>query len=306
LTPTPLSNRDAALFHNAFHYAPIGMALVGLDGRFMVANASAFAMLGYTEDELYAKSYKEITHPEDLEQDNAYVQQLLDGDIDSYQMEKRYFHKNGEVIHSLLTVSLVCDEQGEPLHFISQLVDVTETVKNKQQLTALNKRIADTLESISDAFYTIDHNYRFIYANQAAKQFFRIDEQQLIGRIIWEVFPSLIGTTSQQQLTIASSSKQPVQFEDYILPYNQWFEVKAYPSEFGLSVHSHNITERKRTADKLLESEKSFRLLAENSSDIISKHTMDGITTYISPACYPLLQGCRINRQISLLVVSSR
>ncbi len=289
MTPTPLSNHDAAWFRDAFLYAPIGMALVGLDGRFMLVNPSILAILGYTEEELYALSYEEITYPEDQEQDRAYVQQLLAGELNSFRIEKRYFHKNGALIHCLLTVSLVHDEHGAPLHFIAQLVDITESIQNKEELTALHKRIAETLESISDGFYTVDHDYKFIYANQAAIQFFRKTKDQLIGQNIWEVFPALSESTSMQQLAYACSSKQPVRFEEYIVPYNQWFEAKAYPSEFGLSVHFHNITERKRTADKLLESEQSFRLLAENSSDIISKHAMDGKVTYISPACFPLL-----------------
>ena len=125
---------------DAFHYAPIGIALVAPDGRWLKVNHAVCAMVGCTEDELLSKTFQDITHPDDLETDLGQVRQMLDGTIKTYQMEKRYFHKNGAVVWALLTVSLVRDEEGNPLHFISQLLDITErkTIENVQ--TFLSER----------------------------------------------------------------------------------------------------------------------------------------------------------------------
>lgn len=282
-------NRGADLFRSAFHYAPIGMALVDLDGRFIVANPSIHTLLGYGENELSGMTYAQITHPDDLDQDSRYVKQLLDGEIDTYQMQTRYFKKSGDTVTVLLSVSLVYDEQGNPGHFIFQMMDISEKEKAMSDVKQLTMRITNVFESISDTFFSLDNQYRFIFTNAAAQELFKRSEPELIGQSIWEVLPGLTGTISQQEYKLAMENHQQRLFEQFFPKLNHWFEVNVYPSESGLSVHFRQITERKRTADKLLESEKSFRLLAENSSDMISKHNRDGIFTYVSPACYTLL-----------------
>ncbi len=111
---------DAALreseerFRSAYEYAVIGMALVGLDGRWLQANRALCNFTGYTEQELLATTFQAITHPDDLEIDLANVRSLLAGEILSYQMEKRYIHKHGATIWALLSVSLVRDAQRQP------------------------------------------------------------------------------------------------------------------------------------------------------------------------------------------------
>ncbi len=289
LTLISKPNREADLFRSAFHYAPIGMALVDLDGSILVANPSALIMLGYEEKELCSKTYEHITHPDDLEEDNRYVKQLLLGEIDTYQMQKRYFKKTGETVTVLLSVTLVYDKEENPLHFISQMMDISEKTQAVSEVKQLTKHITTILESISDAFFSLDEQYCFIYTNKAAQTLFRKSEEELTGRNIWELYPWLVGSISQIECKLAMQLREQRLYEQFVPLLNDWFEANLYPSEFGLSVHFRQITERKRTADKLRESEKSFRLLAENSSDMISKHDRNGLFTYVSPACYALL-----------------
>ncbi|WP_226343191.1 sensor domain-containing diguanylate cyclase [Methylophaga pinxianii] len=112
-------------FRNAFDTAAIGMAIVGLDGRWLEVNSALCRMLGYSEEELLDKTFVDVTHPDDLDLDLDYLRKLLNGDLEHYQMEKRYFHKTGDVIFVLLSVSVVRNERGEVIHFISQIEDVT-------------------------------------------------------------------------------------------------------------------------------------------------------------------------------------
>jgi PAS domain S-box-containing protein len=113
-------------FRGSFERAAIGMALVGTEGRFLRVNGSLCETLGFPERELLGKTFQEITHPDDLDADLDQVRRMLDGEIRTYQMEKRYFHKEGQVVWALLSVSLVHDEEGEPLYFVSQIQDITE------------------------------------------------------------------------------------------------------------------------------------------------------------------------------------
>ncbi|QSQ25407.1 PAS domain S-box protein [Pyxidicoccus parkwayensis] len=131
-----LRNSEAR-FRTSFEDAPIGMALVGLDGRFLHVNGALGTILGYSPKELVARTFQEITWPEDLEVDLAHVQRLLQGEIESYQLEKRYLHKQGHLVSVLLTASLVRDSQGAPLHFVSQLQDISERKQLEQALRFL-------------------------------------------------------------------------------------------------------------------------------------------------------------------------
>jgi diguanylate cyclase (GGDEF)-like protein/PAS domain S-box-containing protein len=113
-------------FRTAFDNAPIGVALVGTDGGWLRVNAALCDLVGHDEEALLATTFQDITHPDDLDADLALVGELLAGHIRTYQLEKRYIRADGEVVWALLSVSLVRDDDGTPLHFVSQLQDITE------------------------------------------------------------------------------------------------------------------------------------------------------------------------------------
>jgi len=121
-------------FHEAFVHAPIGMAIVGLDGRFLEVNESLCRMLGYSAAALMGRTFQDITHPDDLDTDLAYAAQLLAGEIERYRMEKRYYDASGHVVWIELSGSIVRDDQGEPMHFIAQIQDISERRRREDEL----------------------------------------------------------------------------------------------------------------------------------------------------------------------------
>jgi diguanylate cyclase (GGDEF)-like protein/PAS domain S-box-containing protein len=122
------------LFETAFLEAPIGMALVGLDGRWMKVNAAACSITGWSETELLRRTFQDVTHPDDLDADLAHLEMLLAGEIARYQMEKRYVTRAGGLIWVLLSVTLVRDAAGAPRHFISQIEDISAPKRAQRQL----------------------------------------------------------------------------------------------------------------------------------------------------------------------------
>jgi diguanylate cyclase (GGDEF)-like protein/PAS domain S-box-containing protein len=118
--------RATEQFTSAFAHAPIGMALVGLDGRFLRVNRALCDLVGHDEGDLLALSFQDITHAEDLDADLALIEAVLRGERSDYTMEKRYVRADGGVIWALLAVSLVTDADGVPLHFVSQIQDISE------------------------------------------------------------------------------------------------------------------------------------------------------------------------------------
>lgn len=133
-------------FSSAFEYASIGMALVGLDGNFNKVNNSLCKLLGYTARELKALSFQDITHPDDLNTDIDFVNKMVAGTIDTYSMEKRYFHKDGSTIWINLSVSMVTDDDGKPKYFISQIENITDWKNAEITLLEQQSRITNILD----------------------------------------------------------------------------------------------------------------------------------------------------------------
>lgn len=141
---TPPTGLDAMQFCMAIEHSPIGTALVGLDGSWLNVNAALRDFLGYRVEEFSALTFQDITFAEDLGADLALMEQLVAGDIPSYQMEKRYIRKDGEVVWAKLTVSLVRDEAGAPRFFISHVQDIAlrKAVEAERQRLADRARLA--------------------------------------------------------------------------------------------------------------------------------------------------------------------
>lgn len=133
-TTNNILEESESRFHSAFDFAAIGMALVSLEGQWLKVNKSLCQLTGYTEEELLKTTFQAITYPEDLETDLNYVRQLLAGDIITYQMEKRYIHKNGSLIWVLLNVSLLRNADNKPCYFIAQIQDIDLQKKAELEL----------------------------------------------------------------------------------------------------------------------------------------------------------------------------
>ncbi len=118
--------RDAEeRFRRAFEDAPIGMSLVACDGRFLRVNRTLSEITGYSTEELLARSFQDITHPDDLGADLDQAERLLADEIRAYQMEKRYRRADGSIVWVMISVSLVRDGSGQPLYFVAQIEDIT-------------------------------------------------------------------------------------------------------------------------------------------------------------------------------------
>lgn len=159
---------QAEQFRGAFDAVPVGMALVDLDGHWKAVNDALCHKLGYSRDELLALDFQALTHPDDLDADLDNVNKLLAGEIDAYRMVKRYFRKSGELIWAQLSVSLIRDDAGAPLHFVSQILNITAERQARQSLEASEGRLRGLFEmSPVGILLVAGHDGRIIDANNA-------------------------------------------------------------------------------------------------------------------------------------------
>ena len=124
-------------FRRAFEDSPIGMALVATDGQFLRVNRTLCEITGFADAELLERTFQDITHPEDLAEDVDQVERAVNGEIRTYGMEKRYVRPDGEIVWVRLSVTLVRDDDGSPLYFVSEVEDVGERKRSQLELQRL-------------------------------------------------------------------------------------------------------------------------------------------------------------------------
>ncbi|QOL50281.1 sensor domain-containing protein [Massilia litorea] len=137
------------------------------------------------------------------------------------------------------------------------------------ELQAMSRQLLGTLEAMSDAFYTLDKGWRFTYLNEAAERLLRRSRHELLGKVLWEAYPDLVGTHFGAQYEFAMARRQPVAFEEYYAPLQAWKDVRIFPTEEGLATYTTEITERKRLQEMEREAAERFRMVARVTSDII-------------------------------------
>lgn len=142
-----------ARFRGAFDASSIGMALVSREGRFLQVNPALCGIVGYTAEELLARTFQDITHPDDVDTDRDLLRQLLANEINTYQIEKNYICKSADSITGRLTVSIVRDAGGEPPYFVAQLQDITPFKASGAALREAEARYRSLVEQIPAAVY---------------------------------------------------------------------------------------------------------------------------------------------------------
>ncbi len=139
----------------------------------------------------------------------------------------------------------------------------------EEELARSNEKVTQILESISDAFFTLDKDWRFTYVNKEAQNILKASREQLLDQNIWEMFPQALGTVFQTEYERAAQESSSVQFESYYAPFDKWFEVRVYPYQDGLSVYFRDCSERRMAQEIQLQASKRNAHIADMLQQII-------------------------------------
>ncbi len=195
-------------FRLAFEEAPIGMALVALDGRFVRVNHVLCEILGYTADELMGLSFQAITHPDDVDANVAVAGQLTRREVSRYQRGKRYVRKDGSVVDVMLSVSIARDRDGSPLHYISQVEDITERKRLENALRLAEAKSSGILAISADAIISIDENQRITMFNEGAEKTFGYPRAEAIGVPVEQLIPERFRAAHREHVDAFASGPQ--------------------------------------------------------------------------------------------------
>ena len=259
---------DTQLFRDVFNASPIGIAVENFDGQPLFVNPALCAMLGCSEEELYRKHCADFSPPEDAEKDWALFQQLRAGSIDHYQLEKRYFRRNGSLVWGNLTVSLL-KGRSSPL-ILAMLEDITD----KKRADEARFRHAAIVESSEDAIASVTLDGVIASWNAGAQRIFGYTESEAVGKSVTLLVPPERLDEEKKILETLKADRRIDQFETVrVSKTGERIDVSMSISPIkdsadkivGFSGISRNITERKRAEERLREYEKAV----EGAEDII-------------------------------------
>lgn len=287
-------------FHNIMDNAPVGIAAVSLEGQFIQVNRALGRITGYKPEELQCLTYQEITYPEDLPANIIKVQQLLEGKITSYQMEKRYICKDNKIIWVQVTRSLLRDEiTSAPLYFIAQVENITERKLAEEKLRKSAEEIADLYDNAPCGYHSLDANGVFVRMNTTELQWLGYMRDEVIGKM---KFSDLLTPTSLRifQENASEFNKQGFMYDlevEMLRKDGSTFIVllnatgnKTYGDRYVMSRSTmFNITERKRTERALQESEERFRNIMDNAPIGMAMQSLEGKFLQVNRALCEIL-----------------
>ena len=275
--------RSEELFKGAFETAAHGMVLADTSGCFVKVNNAFTKIVGYNGKELLCKHFKDITYPDDVKLDSSYVKKLLKGEIPSFQIEKRYNHKKGNVVWVNLNVALIRDFEGKPLQFVAQMIDITERKRAEEELNQSMGFLNSIIENIPLGLQIFDNDGLTIRLNKSQMKIIGIaNEKFAIGKfnILTDPFSVSNGSAEffkkvyntkkakNRELTADFSTadkkyttvQKKVHLKEYVFPILD--EKKNLLSVASLL---QDISYEWESELKLRESEEQFRSTVENS-----------------------------------------
>lgn len=171
-------------FRATFHQAAVGIAHLAIDGRWLLVNQRLCDILGYTPEELQFLTFQDITHPDDINTDLKYFAQIIADNIQTYSIEKRYFHKDNSIVWVNLTVSLVREPSGEPIYFISVVEDISERQAALRDRKQWEEQIqASLLEKevlLKEIYHRVKNNLQVISSLLSLQSAYIKDEYDLV------------------------------------------------------------------------------------------------------------------------------
>jgi diguanylate cyclase (GGDEF)-like protein/PAS domain S-box-containing protein len=243
--------------------------------RFLVASdkltcsdeASRIAGIGQGCRDANFDTYLAAVHPDDRPTVLAAIGQARQAPT-HLLLEHRVVWPDGQVRYLRVRGYPFRDEDGNP-GMSGTVQDITGMKRSGAALRAMSRRLYNVLESMTDAFYTLDSEWRFTYLNEAAERLLQRPRAELLGRSIWQEFPQARGTRFESEYRQAVQLHRPGAFEELYIPLNTWKELRIFPSMEGLAVYCTDVSERKRLQETERQNAERFQIVANTTTDII-------------------------------------
>ncbi len=229
------------------------IAILDEKGVFRYCSPSTERVLGYTIKQVVGYPATDFVHPDDTPLILQVLQEAIwHPEISQPSVEFRVRHRNGAWC-SFEAVATSLLEDPAIRGVVINCHNITERKQAEEALLTANRQIVNILESITDAFMSLDTQWCFTYLNQRAAQIFQRSQEELLGQQLWEAFPEMVDSTFEREYHRALALQESITFEEFYPSLNTWFEVRVFPSAEGLSIFFLDVTERRESQAELLE-----------------------------------------------------
>ncbi|MBJ7332090.1 MAG: EAL domain-containing protein [Solirubrobacteraceae bacterium] len=288
--------RTDASFAQAFEYAPVGMTMVSLDGTLVKVNRAFADLLGMPREQLEGMPFYELGY-EGVEQDLATGLRMREGELDRFQAERRWHRSNGMSGWVLITGSLVY-EDGEPRYAIAQILAISERKLTEEALTASERRFRTLATHSPHGVFLMSARGKLRWSNAGMETIFGLSLPHQLGDGWADAIHPDDRDDTLDRARVGLRSGRELDLEFRVLRSEgsvRWVDVRTGPvrdreGTITAWVGSiEDVTSEREARHALATREAEFRMLAEHSSDFLSRHAPDGTYRYASPACQTLL-----------------
>jgi PAS domain S-box-containing protein len=233
--------------------------------RFLAVNKAATIQYGYSEEEFLKLKITDIRPPEEVPAFLAAVGQVSGTYVDA----GRWLHrkKNGDTFYVHIFSHHTIFEGVRVKQ--SVVIDIDQKVRTEMALKEKTAELQNVLESMTDAFYTVDSNWNFTYINKEYERIQRRDRAELLGKNVWELFPYGKERRYFKEYDHALREQVSVHFEEFNTFNGMWVSASAYPIKSGLAIYFRDITEEKLMREKVEQDGQNLRAIINNTRDLI-------------------------------------
>jgi PAS domain S-box-containing protein len=235
-----------------------------------------FRIYGLNQESFKASfyGYLERIHPEDQNRVKSIIENALQTKKQTI-FEESIVRPNNEIRHLRSWASVIINDEKQPVKMYGACIDVTDSKIKEIELAKRDKEYKTILDRVSDAFVALDKNWIYTYVNKKAAETFGRQPEDLIGKHIWTEFPEDVGQSFYKAYYRAMETQKYEYIQAYYPPYDVWFESHIYPSPDGLTIYFADVTERKKTEEKL----KSYNAhlekeVTERTSDLEAQNAL--------------------------------
>jgi PAS domain S-box-containing protein len=253
-----LKDSENPLFVNS----PDAVFTVDLCGNFLTVNRRLVEITEFPEEELLKRSYKSFVHPTDQQLVADHFERARNGEIGHFEARALSARAKGSLL-KVTYLPILINNEVTGVYIIAK--DITDIKKAEKKLEAYNQRISNILESVTDGFLALDHNFTVTYWNKEAERILLKSREEAIGKNLWDIYPQAFYLKFYSEYQRSLAENVSVQFQEFLREINGWLEVTVYPSEDGLSVFFKDITDRIKGEEQLKQAKEQYQNLFDLS-----------------------------------------
>jgi PAS domain S-box-containing protein len=258
---------------------------------FTFANKWFFKTLGYKKADIIGRHFSVTALPEEKELcEQAFKNCIKNpGKVISFRQRKLDMEGNAHWIKWEFIA--ITDEHGQVTELQGVGQDATQNIEIEKEIKKASERLNSFIESITDSFFIVNNEWKFIKINSAFEKVTGKSRDEILGSVIWDIFPGIIATEFEEAYRKAMTEQVSVQFTEYFKPFNKWFNTTVYPASEGLTVFVRDITHEKHAQEEVVWTKNNLEALINNTEDLTWSIDREGRYVYMNSAYRKRITG---------------